>query len=677
MRLYIKKLSYLLSIISIAFIFGACADDFLDRKPLDSITPGQFLNTEADLASYPINYYLSVFPNHGQGWSTGIGRFDDHTDNQITSNPNLRLYVEGNWRVSENGSLGLGNIRALNYFLEQVLPKYNDGKISGNVNNIKHYIGEIYMLRAAEYFNKLKTYGDFPIIRTTLPDQADVLTEAAKRAPRNEVARFIISDLDSAILLLQDNMAGKTRITKDAAKLLKARVALNEASFLTYHKGTPRVPGEQGWPGASMDYNSGFTINLNSEIDYFLTQAMESSKDIAERIPLTVNSFELNPSDNPSGWNPYFEMFGARNMSSYPEILLWREYSLEYRIAHTVSINIRNGANTGLTRGLVDGYLMENGLPIYDPASGYQGDKSIMDAKTNRDGRLGLFLAGEEDVRGVLNIKDKDGNMGPDLYGYPLILGIAETRDVTGYKSRKFMNYSPDESNASDQIGTAGSPIFRAAEAYLIYLEASYMKSKTIDATAAKYWRAIRERAGVDTDFNKTILATNMAEEAKGDWGAYSGGTLIDATLYNIRRERRSEFVSEGMRYDDLIRWRAMDQVQNYIVEGFNLWDEAYLAEAYKPVIKDGNVVQNGLIFDGSSKANVSSLTESGKYLRPYQKIKANNDVYNGYNWSKANYLSPVPYRQMQLTSPDGTAENSNFYQNPYWPTAPNGAALE
>lgn len=62
------------------------------------------------------------------------------------------------------------------------------------------------------------------------------------------------------------------------------------------------------------------------------------------------------------------------------------------------------------------------------------------------------------------------------------------------------------------------------------------------------------------------------------DWAKYSGSTLVDATLFNIRRERRCEFIGEGMRWDDLMRWRAMDQLltTKYVPEGFNFWDEAY-----------------------------------------------------------------------------------------------------
>ena len=649
-----------------AFLAFSACDDFLDRKPLDQVSPEAYLNSEADLASYPINYYGSIFGSHG-GWGVGIGSVDNHTDNQATADPSLSRYEPGNRLVPADGSLSMQNIRAFNFFLQEVLPKKEAGKITGNSQNIDHYIGEVYMLRATEYFFKLLTYGDFPIVKTVLADQQEILVESAKRQPRNVVARQIISDLDSAIMLMKSAPFNKVRLSKEAALLLKSRVALNEASYLTYHRGTPRVPGEAGWPGAKMSYNSGFSINLDSEINYFLDQAMDASKQIADNIELTPNTGVLNPPSPAefAGWNPYFEMFADRDMGKYPEMLFWREYNLSLNITHGVSIYIERGGNTGLTKGFVDSYLMKSGLPYY-ASSNYKGDVTIADQKDGRDERLQLFMFDENDL---VTIKTDS-----DYFNVPKIINLKEVKDVTGYRSRKFLSYDPSEAPGSDLTATAGSPIFRAAEAYLNYMEASYMKNNSIDATASKYWKALRARAGVDTDFNKTIAATDMSEEGKGDWGAYSGGALVDATLYNIRRERRDEFISEGMRYNDLMRWRAMDQVKNYVVEGFNLWDEAYSNSEYTDP-KPGEVTSEGLVADGTSKANVSNKNLS-KYLRPYQIVNtATNSIFNGYNWSEANYLAPIPFRQMQLASPDETAENSNLYQNPYWPVAPNAKA--
>lgn len=67
---------------------------------------------------------------------------------------------------------------------------------------------------------------------------------------------------------------------------------------------------------------------------------------------------------------------------------------------------------------------------------------------------------------------------------------------------------------------------------------------------------------------------TDMQKEKANDWGAYSANVVVDATLFNIRRERRCELMAEGLRDMDLHRWRAMDQMITtpYHIEGINFW---------------------------------------------------------------------------------------------------------
>lgn len=140
-----------------------------------------------------------------------------------------------------------------------------------------------------------------------------------------------------------------------------------------------------------------------------------------------------------------------------------------------------------------------------------------------------------------------------------------EMRDQTGYRIRKYASFDMAQNVWGKAESTTGCIIYRGVEAYLNYLEAYYMKNGNVTGKAAQYWRAVRERAGVDPDFTKTINATDLSQET--DWGKYSGGQVVDATLLNIRRERRCEFIGEGMRWDDLVRWRSMDHLltKNYI----------------------------------------------------------------------------------------------------------------
>lgn len=659
MRIRLKtKLLY--AGIALSMVFASC-DDFLDKKPLSSVTPDDFFNTDEDLAAYTIQMYPNVFDYHA-GWGLGTLNNDVGTDDMVSSDEPLNTWKPLQWKVPENaGSWDFGQIRQCNYFFEKVLPKWKAGEISGNEETVKHYIGEMYFLRAWVYFGKLYALGDFPILtRTMLETETDFMTEASKRRPRNEVARFILEQLDTAVMYLKPEMNNKNRITKNVALLVKSRVALFEGSWLTYHKGTPFVPGGPGWPGASAYPN--FSIDLDNEINFFLTEAMKAAAEVADKITLTPNNGIVNPQIGSLNMNnPYFDMFSAVDMSTYNEVLLWKAYNKDLSITHGVSVYIRNGGNNGLTKGLVDGFLMKNGLPIYASGSGYHGDQTLMDQKKDRDERLQLFMVGEDDV--LLTENDSS------TFGYPNILGLKEVRDVTGLKTRKCFSYDPSQAPSSELYCYYGSITFRGVEAYLNYMEACYIKNQSLDAKATAYWKAIRQRAGVDQDFNKTIAATDLSQE--NDWGAYSAGQLVDKTLFNIRRERRNEFIGEGMRLSDLKRWRAMDQVDGYIVEGFNLWDKAYLADPYQAKLNDKTgKLEGGLHECGKSEDPNVSAREDSKYLRPYRK-SAKSDLYNGYKFMKAYYLDPIGARQFRLTATDPeNASTSTIYQNPYWPTS-------
>lgn len=96
----------------------------------------------------------------------------------------------------------------------------------------------------------LRAFGDLPIIKEPLPVDEGILIDANKRSPRNEVARFILNDLDKALESMTDGLfAYRNRLSLDAVTLFKSRVALFEASWLKNFKGTAFVPNGEGWPG--------------------------------------------------------------------------------------------------------------------------------------------------------------------------------------------------------------------------------------------------------------------------------------------------------------------------------------------------------------------------------------------------------------------------------------------
>ncbi|MGK9120705.1 RagB/SusD family nutrient uptake outer membrane protein [Olivibacter jilunii] len=645
-----------------AAIFTSCKK-FLDQEPLSDITPENYLTEESQLGAYAVGRYLDILPSHGN-WSFGTFGVDGNTDNMATPTLDNR-YIPGQWRVdATGGDWNFSNIYQMNYFLQSVIPLWKAGRIVGNAENINHFIGEIYFLRAFEYFKKLQALGDFPIIKTTLSDNKAVLTEASKRMPRTEVARFILSDLDSAITLLKVNAPDgkKNRISKAVAQLVKSRVALYEGTWLKYFKGTAFVPNGPEWPGATKDYNAGYQYpsgSIDAEIDFLLGQAMEAAQAVSSTAELVVNTGIIESLANE---NPYFNMFSAEDMSGYSEVLLWRQYNRSL-VTHNVPVYAQAGNYAvGLTRSMVESFLMANGLPIYAPGSGYQGDDYIENVRQNRDGRLHLFLK-QPNQRNVL-VNLALGTHATEIEPIPRIWESSwDQKYSTGYAIRKGLTY--DAIHCGNGQGYTGSITFRAVEAYLNYIEACYERNGSLDATARTYWQQIRTRAKVDADFEKTIAATDMSKETL-DWGAYSANQVVNPTLYNIRRERRDELMAEGLRLMDLKRWRAMDQLINtpYQVEGFKLWGP--MKDWYQ---------SSQLVYGATNSNAIVSDPALSHYLRPHQ-IRSNSLSYNGTRWAMAHYLSPIAVQHFLITSSDASINSSVLYQNPGWPTTGGSPAI-
>ena len=669
----IKLQAIFLSLFLLGFLTSC--DDFLDREPLADISPEEFFTTSSQLESYVISLYPQILKSHSSSGGYGIYGLDVDTDNQAGDVAHNR-YADGLLRVpnEENSNWKFDQIYDCNYFLENVLPKYgedingSENTIAGDLSDIQHIIGEVYFLRACEYFKRYQMFGDFPIITKPLNDDLIELREASKRFPRNEVARFILSDLDKACIFLESQDLSTTRINKDVALLLKSSVALFEGTWLKYFKNTPFVPNGEGWPGSNKDYNAQYeypTGSIENEIAYFLDEAIKASEIVADKYlnSLTENT-GLVQQDISESANPYHNMFAQEDLSNVPEALLWRRYARGIQ-THNVNLSATRGNyKIGLTRGFVNNFLMKDGSPVYrhgsyaDGDGYYKGDKTLTDVRTNRDTRLSIFLK-DKGQKNIL-IENPEGAAAQMVEPAPAIfIPTKEQGYSTGYTLRKGGTY--DQKYCGTVAGYTASICYRTAEALLNYMEAYYERYANLDDKARIYWNALRKRAGITGTIDETINATDISKEAENDWGAYSAGKLLtDRTLYNIRRERRCEFIAEGMRYMDLCRWRAMDQMITtpYIIEGFHIWNTP-MQSWYS---------EEDLVADGSSTATVSPV-EKSEYLRPYQK----NDkqvCYDGYRWHMAHYLQPIMIKQFLITAPDGvTITDSPLYQNPYWPT--------
>lgn len=629
-----KKFKYIFGAFLLAGSVASC--NFLDREPMDFGDENAYYKTVDDL-ELAVNDFYQILPKMEYLWG-GPYEDDNTSDNQCGNWPNNMFYPGDKKTVQQaNSEWKFVNLRGINFFINKTKEQMDAGAITGTKEFIDHYWGEGFFFRAYEHFRLLRNYGDAPILEVMLPDDEATLAQASKRRPRNEVARFIIEDLKRAEELMMENAPAEGRLSKDAARLLRARVALYEATWEKYHANTAFVPGNPKWVGASMYPDFQFKAgDAQKEIEYFLDQAIEAADLVASHRALD---------------DDYIAMFNRLTpFSSNYEVILARYYQMGI-LSHSASNYLgRTGGGTGFTRALVNTFLMKNGLPIYADGSNYGGDTYMLDEMKDRDERLvnSVKIAGSD----IETVQGPDGTLVNDtIYYYrPQLTLSGNEASPTGYELKKWVSNEPGQQEQGQ--GTSATPILRAAEAYLIYLEAYYERHGNLGGNCDRYWTELRRRAGVDTDYNKTIAATDLSKE--NDLAVYSKGIEVDKTLYNIRRERRCELMGEGMRLDDLKRWRALDNMKDYQVEGMNLWDEMY------------KMYDNGALNGVVSPSGVSN------YIRPLQKTST-SVAYNGYNFPKPHYLEPIPISEFLLTV-DGSG-NSTLYQNPGWPTKSDGIA--
>ncbi|MEO9512836.1 MAG: RagB/SusD family nutrient uptake outer membrane protein [Flavobacteriaceae bacterium] len=499
----ILKLLILSTILSLT----SC-EDFLDRPPLDEISEVTFYQNSNDLRT-AVNGFYNDLP----GWQPlGVGFNtlpDSNTDMGLTEDPSNRLSGLA-YDLPTSGS-GFGNgtawswveVREANFLIDRI----DQVTASGDSDQvlIDQYSGEAYFFRAYYYFDLLVRYGGVPIFSESFDESDDEFVFAA-RDPRNEVADFIISDLNTAIALLQSfpEIDGNPRISREAAQLFKARVALYEGTWEKYHNGT----------ALGID---------NSDGSSFLQIAADAAEDVMDSGVFSLHS-------------DYGSLFNQIGLSGNSEVMLWRDYnSSTLGIANVLQQSWPN--RSGYTKFAVDSYLCIDGDPI-SVSTLYQGNTDLNVIETNRDPRLAALIMVPGDI-----VEIRDGNT--LLWEFPD--WTDSNTGNTGYESQKYRNVNFFD-EFDDFTEDTSRIIMRYGEVLLIFAEAKAELGTITQSDLDVSINLLRNRAGMP-GITLGAITTDL------NWPNY--GYNLTPIQYEVRRERSVELMAEGFRTNDLLRWRA------------------------------------------------------------------------------------------------------------------------
>ena len=579
--------------------FSSCSD-FLDREPITKPEAGNFLTGAIQVENYINGLYMTL-PSFSK-FGLGVRSEEKNSDNIIAEKYDARLHGQNNqFSGASDWQTGYQNLRKVNYFFHNY--KVPEAQENEDVLSLK---GEAYFLRAYWHFDLLKKFGSIPVMDAFWDENATIAGLQIPAKTRNEVARFILSDLVEAKNLLHSR--GKysgIRINKEAAMVLAMNVALYEGTWEKYH--------------SSDDFASS-----TNESNYFLGEVINWGNE------LFGCGIDLYKTGQNQG-DAFAALFNSKDLSGMGEVLLWRKYSSDEGVFHDVNGNLKAGVvdsegAAGITQSLVDNYLNADGTFI-DPTN--EKFKDFKETFEGRDPRLIQTVMNEgakfasATTATPMHLEEytdeKKNTISP-----PKLAGDGNTRSLTGYHIRLGIDTTFVSGN-----GETALPIIRYAEGLLAYAEAAAELEMWSDDIANKTLKALRERAGV-----------KYLAPAK-DANFTDFGYTLTPVLQEIRRERRSELALQGFRLDDLMRWKADKLIVGKRGKGAYVGDESILFKSYSP--------------DNQKRIRERLTLDDNKWADPMA-----GTLPSGYQFhADRDYLLPIPPSELEL--------NKKLKQNPKW----------
>ena len=473
-------------------------------KKLDIAPTDRF----SDLTFWQVdaNVYNALYNNYSLIYNSGL-YFDNEaiSDNAYSPSGDLNLIASGNATAQTGKFAGDWN----NYY--SAIKSCNIFLANINKNTTlpattkTRLIAETRFIRAFEHFNLTKWYGDVPIVdHDASPEEAQTIA----RSPKADVVKFVVDELEAAVNDLPSKDAipatENGRITKGAALALEARVLL--------YQGNRMADVVTICEKLMNDQATNGSYGLESSYS-----ALFSDPNVNKNTKESILSLQYVPTLRT--WNNFWD-FAPR----------------------TVGGRVSNMAPT---QELVDDYIMLNGKGIKETGSGYVESNPYV----NRDPRLTATVVYDRytwvnanNTTKTIYIKPGSDPVQPGLDEYN---AGSQAASATAYYWRKYY----DPSALANFVSGNNLHLIRYAEILLDYAEAKQSLGQ-MDATVwAKTIGALRVRAGFT------------------DAGALNFPTTGDMTSI-IRRERRVELAMEGLRADDIRRWKTAEVVMNGYIHG-------------------------------------------------------------------------------------------------------------
>lgn len=582
-------------VIASALTLTAC-NDFLTRDPLDEIADNpEFWDVESNIRTAVYDEYTTYFPGYRNHWNRADWfsqtNIADWTDDNAQQKATFFTKVAP--ASTSASSWDFSDVRVINVLINRI----NSANLSSEAK--EHWLGVTRFLRAMEYAKLVSRFGNVPYYEEALGN-TDYTMLYRPRENRVTVMNKVLDDLNYAIQHIRTSDGEKgLNITRDVALAYASRLMLFEGTWQKYRESN--------------------TANAK----HFL----QAAKDFATTL-MSENHYSLCAN--------YKDLTTSEDLAGNPEVILYRSY-----VEGVVMHSLMTFQNTEVeidspSKSLVESYLTKNGLPIHQVGNTqYQGDHTFAAEVTDRDPRLAATIR----TSGLS------------------LTGIDDVWAISGYFGNRFVNPNLiDKPGGSSYTCITDAPVMKLNEVLMNYIEAAAeladMGAYTLtQADFDKTINVIRDRPS--TQMPHLILAGSNLQVNGVTINDPERDADVTPIIWEIRRERRTELVYEGIRFNDLRRWSKLhyaDMVRNPKANRGAYLDKTAFVAQYNATHTTPITVETlkGVKIEGGGTAG---------YIQPITSTALMRTM------AEKDYLYPLPEDQITLYKSRGY----ELPQNPGW----------
>lgn len=598
-----RKYNYIWSLGIACMLFISCNKDFLDRPPITDYVDGEglFWRGEDDIRMFATGFYTNYFVGFNTSYTEDYAPVRGYTFNDDLTGKNVQTNFESSvpssrGSTSENAAWmaqyagptwDFAWVRKANIFIDrlQTLAKPN---ITDEA--FRHWTAVARFFRGYEYSRLVSVFGDVPYFGRVV-NETELDTLYKDRDSRGLVMDKVYDDFQYALANMR-NDDGAQNLNKYIAASLISRLMLFEGTYEHYH-------------------------NLDND----------RSKKYLE---LAVQAAEVVMNSNKYSFGSDFKsLFSSQSLSGNPEVILYRTYDASLNITHAIGSYSNGTEVVGVDPNLVliKSFIMNDGNVWENSSNPGAGDFSIGNLAKTRDPRFEASF-----------IDKPNANSATLLYGYKFA-----SREAITYIGKTYPPEWGSNTNTSD------APIIRLGEVVLNWIEAKAVLAENFGGAAItqadldKSINAIRNRPldadaiakGVQKTAPLMINAIPNDPEKDGD---------VSRLMWEIRRERRMEFVFENFRLLDLKRWKKLNYMDFSTDPDYLLGPWVNLPVEYPSTLTPAAATKGNVKV---KKADNTIVTYNGSNSSDMVGFWVVENGTNRNSFDDKNYLSPVGQAQI------------------------------